>query len=46
VTANALAVMLTTPHAGMPMFRLSTEQRADIIAYIQGLRQSGPQPGR
>jgi mono/diheme cytochrome c family protein len=46
VTANALAVMLTTPHAGMPMFRLSTEQRADITAYILGLRQGGPQPGR
>jgi mono/diheme cytochrome c family protein len=38
MTATALAVALTTPHAGMPMFRLSDAQRADIIAYILNLR--------
>jgi mono/diheme cytochrome c family protein len=46
MTNAALTVALTTPHAGMPMFRLSGEQRADIIAYILSLRQSGPQPGK
>jgi mono/diheme cytochrome c family protein len=29
---------LTTPHAGMPMFILSPEQRQDIIAYILSLK--------
>ena len=38
MTIAALTVALTTPHAGMPMFRLTTEQRADIIAYILSLR--------
>jgi mono/diheme cytochrome c family protein len=33
-----LLVALTTPHAGMPMFTLSPEQRDDIIAYILNLR--------
>ena len=37
MTIAALTVALT-PHAGMPMFRLTTEQRADIIAYILSLR--------
>jgi len=46
MTNAALAVALTTPHAGMPMFRLTDAQRADIISYILGLRQSGPQPGK
>ena len=38
VTAAALLLMLTTPHAGMPMFILSPEQRQDIINYILGLK--------
>lgn len=38
MTAAALSVTLTTPHAGMPMFILSPEQRADVIAYILSLR--------
>jgi mono/diheme cytochrome c family protein len=42
MTATALMVALTTPHAGMPMFRLTAEQRADVIAYILSLRQSSP----
>jgi mono/diheme cytochrome c family protein len=31
-------VALTTPHAGMPMFQLTAEQREDVIAYILSLR--------
>jgi mono/diheme cytochrome c family protein len=46
MTATALTVALTTPHVGMPMFRLTTEQRDGIIAYILGLKQSGSPPGR
>ena len=46
MTSTALTVALTTPHAGMPMFRLTSEQRVDIIAYILGLRQSGSPPGK
>jgi mono/diheme cytochrome c family protein len=46
MTSAALTVALTTPHAGMPMFRLSAEQRADLIAYILSLKQSGAQPGK
>jgi len=38
MTRTALLVALTTPHAGMPMFTLSSEQRDDIIAYILSLR--------
>jgi mono/diheme cytochrome c family protein len=38
MTPAALTVALTTPHAGMPMFMLSQEQRQDIIAYILGLK--------
>ena len=46
MTNTALSVALTTPHAGMPMFRLTTDQRADIIAYILSLKQAGAQPGK
>ncbi len=46
MTRAALTVALTTPHAGMPMFRLSDQQRADVISYMLGLRGAGPQPGR
>ena len=38
MTAAALTVTLTTPHAGMPMFRLEPKQRRDIIAYILRLK--------
>jgi mono/diheme cytochrome c family protein len=38
MTTAALTVALTTPHAGMPMFVLTSEQRQDIIAYILSLR--------
>jgi mono/diheme cytochrome c family protein len=38
MTSIALMVALTTPHAGMPMFMLTAEQREDVIAYILGLR--------
>ena len=38
ITRTALLVALTTPHAGMPMFTLTSEQRDDIIAYILSLR--------
>ncbi|SDR57901.1 Cytochrome C oxidase, cbb3-type, subunit III [Rhizobiales bacterium GAS113] len=38
MTSTALTVALTTPHAGMPMFRLTAEQRGDVIAYILSLR--------
>ena len=38
MTIAALSVALTTPHAGMPMFKLTTEQREDVIAYILSLR--------
>lgn len=44
MTATALTIALTTPHAGMPMFRLTDAQRADLIAYILGL--TAPAPGR
>ncbi|MBV8187246.1 MAG: cytochrome c [Alphaproteobacteria bacterium] len=46
MTSAALTVALTTPHAGMPMFRLSADQRADIIAYVLSLKQQGAQPGK
>ena len=46
MTETTLTVALTTPHVGMPMFRLSSEQREDIIAYILGLRLSGSPPGK
>ena len=38
MTSAALTVALTTPHAGMPMFVLTPEQRGDIIAYILSLK--------
>ena len=38
MTIAALTVALTTPHAGMPMFVLTSEQRQDIIAYILSLK--------
>jgi mono/diheme cytochrome c family protein len=38
VTSAALLVMLTTPHAGMPMFILSPEQRQQIIDYVLSLK--------
>ena len=38
MTIAALSVALTTPHAGMPMFKLTTEQREEVIAYILSLR--------
>lgn len=38
ITGMALNVTLMTPHAGMPMFKLSTEQREDLIAYILSLK--------
>jgi mono/diheme cytochrome c family protein len=38
MTVGALTVALTTPHAGMPMFILTDDQRRDIIAYILSLR--------
>ena len=37
MTSTALLVALTTPHAGMPMFTFTGEQREDIIAYILSL---------
>jgi mono/diheme cytochrome c family protein len=37
MTPVALMVALTTPHAGMPMFMLTADQREDIIAYILSL---------
>jgi mono/diheme cytochrome c family protein len=37
MTRTALLVTLTTPHAGMPMFTFTSEQRDDIIAYILSL---------
>jgi mono/diheme cytochrome c family protein len=38
MTSAALTVALTTPHAGMPMFKLTADQREDLIAYILSLR--------
>jgi mono/diheme cytochrome c family protein len=46
MTATALTVALTTPHAGMPMFRLTADQRESIIAYILSLKQGGSPPGK
>jgi mono/diheme cytochrome c family protein len=39
MTIAALTVALTTPHAGMPMFMLTAEQRGDVIAYILSLKE-------
>ena len=38
MTIIALTVALTTPHVGMPMFKLTADQREDVIAYILSLR--------
>ena len=38
MTSTALLVALTTPHGGMPMFRLAADERQDVIAYILSLR--------
>ncbi len=38
MTAAALTVTLTTPHAGMPMFMFTPDQRQDVIGYILGLK--------
>jgi mono/diheme cytochrome c family protein len=38
MTAAALTVTLTTPHAGMPMFTFTPEQRQNIIGYILSLK--------
>ena len=46
MTSTALTVALTTPHAGMPMFRLTAEQRDAITGYILSLKQSGSLPGK
>jgi mono/diheme cytochrome c family protein len=39
MTGTALMAALSTPHAGMPMFRLTRDQREGVIAYILSLRQ-------
>ncbi len=46
MTSAALTVAMTTPHAGMPMFRLTAQQRDDLIAYVLGLKESRPAPHR
>ncbi len=46
MTSTALTVALTTPHAGMPMFRLSADQRESVIDYILSLKQAGSPPGK
>ena len=38
MTAAALNVALTTPHAEMPMFAFTPEQRREISAYILSLK--------
>jgi mono/diheme cytochrome c family protein len=38
MTVGALTVALTTPHAGMPMFLLTADERRNVIAYILSLR--------
>lgn len=40
MTSAALMVALATPHAGMPMFRLTEDQRYAVIAYILGLKSA------
>lgn len=39
MTTAALSVALTMPHAGMPMFILTAEQRESVIAYILSLKE-------
>ena len=46
MTGAALTVALTTPHAGMPMFRLSDDQRQGIIDYVLSLKQASATPGK
>ena len=46
MTSTALTVALTTPHAGMPMFRLSADQRQSVIDYILSLKQGGSPAGK
>ena len=46
MTATALTIALTTPHAGMPMFKLDDDQRTDLIAYILGLARGEGGLGR
>ena len=38
MTDTALSVALMTPHAGMPMFTFTADERQDVIAYILSLR--------
>jgi mono/diheme cytochrome c family protein len=38
MTSTALSVALATPHAGMPMFIFTAEQKENVIAYILGLK--------
>jgi mono/diheme cytochrome c family protein len=38
MTPAALMVALTTPHAGMPMFMLTRDEREDIISYVLSLK--------
>ena len=47
MNSMALSVAFTTPHAGMPMFQLTSQQASDIIAYILSLRSDfrGFDPG-
>ncbi len=40
MTAAALTVTLTTPHAGMPMFMFTPDQRQDVIGYILSLKEN------
>src|SRR5512138_3679182 len=46
MTSAALTVALTTPHAGMPMFRLSADQRQSVIDYVLSLKQAGSPAGK
>jgi mono/diheme cytochrome c family protein len=38
MTGIPLFVALTKPHAGMPMFKLSSAQRDSVVAYILSLK--------
>ena len=38
MTGTPLLLALTTPHAGMPVFKLTAAQRDNIVAYILSLR--------
>src|ERR1700733_13738000 len=39
MTGMALQALLASPHAGMPMFILTSEQRTALIAYILSLKE-------